>query len=388
MASKIQTVIFSKEKSPSGVNGGKGWTVDACKKWLAGHEMKHDKSDENEAGYRFRQFPPEDCKAGSFKTLTDNMPMGMAMVSCDTAKQAGVEDSSCDGYFEAMRAAQSAASERQPPDPGSSAEDASEGAHVWRAFLPEMKHLDIKNRRATHLISDSTIDRMGDIIEAEGWDVTDYLANPVVLADHRYSVFSIIGSAREVEKTREGLYATTEFGDHELGQAAFELVRSKLARAWSVGFKTRKAEFAMDGKKRGCEKCAAIVAKKRKEREVPDDEPLYVGGIHFHKQELLEYSLVAIPANPSAVMRSGVRGGRSILPLFEIRSAAEIDSLLRATEKANAGEPDQGSASLGTTVRRSHEDEVCDAILDAQARIRNSNLSARVWRAADEVRKR
>ena len=34
------------------------------------------------------------------------------------------------------------------------------------------------------VLSDATPDRMGDVIEAEGWDLTDFKNNPVALFNH------------------------------------------------------------------------------------------------------------------------------------------------------------------------------------------------------------
>jgi HK97 family phage prohead protease len=72
--SKVQTVIFSKRQ----------WTKEKAASWLGGHKFKSSKVDETENTYRFRQFDPEKCKAGSFVSLTQNMPAGVTMVACDT----------------------------------------------------------------------------------------------------------------------------------------------------------------------------------------------------------------------------------------------------------------------------------------------------------------
>src|SRR5262245_52573810 len=38
--------------------------------------------------------------------------------------------------------------------------------------------------RLLYVMSDATQDRYGDVIEAEGWDLTEFVKNPVALANH------------------------------------------------------------------------------------------------------------------------------------------------------------------------------------------------------------
>lgn len=77
---KVQSVIFSKEVGD--------WTAEKAKSWLDEHDMKSDKMDETEQSFRFRQFPPDRCKEGTIVTLTEDMPAGVSMVSCEVAEVA------------------------------------------------------------------------------------------------------------------------------------------------------------------------------------------------------------------------------------------------------------------------------------------------------------
>jgi len=86
MAQKLQTVIFSKNKSPSDVNSGNGWTHSAAASWLSEHDLKLSKTDETSGSFRFRQFDPSQCTEGSFKTLSENFPVGVAAVSCEAGE--------------------------------------------------------------------------------------------------------------------------------------------------------------------------------------------------------------------------------------------------------------------------------------------------------------
>lgn len=157
-------------------------------------------------------------------------------------------------------------------------------SEIHRAFCtPDIKAVDVKRREITHLISTSSIDRAGDIVEPSGADVANFMKNPVVLANHDYSIENIIGRATSIKIQSDGLTATTQFHDKGLGADAFELVNTGFARAWSIGFRPTEHESMKDDK--GSFK-----------------------GFRFTKWELLEYSLVAIPANPDAVSNAVQRG--------------------------------------------------------------------------------
>ena len=162
-------------------------------------------------------------------------------------------------------------------------------ATLYREIVPEIKDINEGRREITHLISTASVDRAGDIVDVGGWDVRNYRKNPVVLLDHDYSVANIIGRGRPFVEEK-GLYSTTTFGDHELGVTAWELARTRVVRSWSVGFRGIKSHRIKDGKSVECDVCEGI------------KDPGW--GTHFTKQELLEYSLVAIPMNQDVVMQS------------------------------------------------------------------------------------
>ena len=167
------------------------------------------------------------------------------------------------------------------------------------SFYPEVKAVDLEARTAEHIISTDSIDRSNDVIEQDGWDLTEYQKNPIVLADHSYKVDSIIGRAKTITIKQHSMHAVTEFHDFGIGAKAFELVQAGMARAWSVGFRGLDGHSIREGQKLKCKKCKATYSKLKGDREEDD---IFVVGRHFTKQRLYEYSLVAIPANPDAVM--------------------------------------------------------------------------------------
>jgi phage head maturation protease len=174
-----------------------------------------------------------------------------------------------------------------------------DGSLQHRCFLPEIKDLNVERRQATHLISSDAIDRAWDVLEPMGWDMKNFRRNPVVFADHRYSVFSIIGKSINQDMSPEGLYSTTQFAETPLGLDAWNLVEGGMARAWSVGFKPVQAHAVRKGLENKCAICAKIARRYRSNR---DDKEALPWSMHSEKHELWEYSLVGIPANPDIVM--------------------------------------------------------------------------------------
>jgi len=163
---------------------------------------------------------------------------------------------------------------------------------IRRSYVARDVKIDTDKREVTHLISDATLDRQGDVIDPRGWDLTEFKRNPVVLLDHDYRIEKIVARSTGVKANSRGLFARTKFADTGLGAQAFDLIRHGLARAWSVGFHASEAHSLEAGAHAKCEVCKRVA-------KTGDAKPW---GKHFVKQELVEYSLVAVPANPSAVL--------------------------------------------------------------------------------------
>lgn len=118
-------------------------------------------------------------------------------------------------------------------------------------------------------------DRQGDVIEPGGWQLDRYRANPVVLFAHDRSA-PPVARAQNVRVEGGRLRAEVQFAPTDSGAELEKLVRGGFMNGVSVGF-----------------------------RPLPDRvEILDSGGLHFLEQELLEISLVPVPANAEAVVSS------------------------------------------------------------------------------------
>ncbi len=151
--------------------------------------------------------------------------------------------------------------------------------------------IDLDRRRITHVISSGRLDRGNRIVEPAGWKLANFRKAPRVLADHDYSIERVIGTGHDLKvvdlpRIGEALVATTQFAEEGAGAVAFQLAVTGLVNTWSVGWIGLKSHRI--GEVEDCEACEAA-------KNVE-------WGRHFVTQELLEYSLVAIPANPDIVM--------------------------------------------------------------------------------------
>jgi len=128
------------------------------------------------------------------------------------------------------------------------------------------------------ILSDETIDRHGEVVTAAGWDLKLFKKNPIALLNH--SPHSIIGKWENVRvegKRLLGRLRLAAEGTSALVDEVRSLFDQKLIRAVSVGFVDREREPLTE-----------------------ESDPFW-GPFRYLKQELLEASLVAIPANPNAV---------------------------------------------------------------------------------------
>ena len=144
-----------------------------------------------------------------------------------------------------------------------------------------------KSRQISYLVSDETPDRVGDIIKVAGWDLSQYKSNPVILWAHDGSSVPPIGKASNVRRRYNGsprLTADVEFAPkeaYEFADTIYQLASRGFIKATSVGF-LPKETMEVDEKQRAKMKLGKY-------------------GQVFSKAELMEISVVSVPANPAAL---------------------------------------------------------------------------------------
>ncbi len=146
------------------------------------------------------------------------------------------------------------------------------------AFFPAEIKASADKRELQFTISTASVDRMGDTIDAKGWELDAYRKNPVVLWAHDNQSLPV-GKATRVWIEDGKLKATAEFtpeGMAKFNDTIFEMLKGGFLNAVSVGFLPKDYKFTEDADRRF--------------------------GIDFLKQELLEFSVVSVPANSEALI--------------------------------------------------------------------------------------
>lgn len=123
----------------------------------------------------------------------------------------------------------------------------------------------------TFVLSDGTVDRYGDVVDAKGWQLDWFRKNPIALFGHNHDF--PIGRWEDVRVEGDRLVARLRLAAEGTSARIDEirrLIEQGILKAVSVGFKA------------------------------VESEPMG-RGIRFIRQELLECSVVGVPANPAAL---------------------------------------------------------------------------------------
>jgi HK97 family phage prohead protease len=130
------------------------------------------------------------------------------------------------------------------------------------------------------------LDRYGERIDPLGWDFSQYVKNPVIQWAHRYDI-PAIGRAENIRVDENGLHGVLVFNDKAYDQFG-----------WSIGERVKYGII-----------CAGSVGFRVLEIEIPSAADSKDGtSLIFRKQELLEFSVCNVPANPFAMVKDIIRG--------------------------------------------------------------------------------
>jgi HK97 family phage prohead protease len=138
------------------------------------------------------------------------------------------------------------------------------------------------SRVVTFCFSDGSVDRVGDSIDPHGWDTAAFRANPVALWAHDSSS-PPIGRVLRTYISNERLMGDIEFASADVypfADQVYKLVTNRFINSVSVGFLPLEWKWA-------------------------EDDDRY--GINFQRQELLEISVVPVPANANALVQAAVK---------------------------------------------------------------------------------
>lgn len=202
-------------------------------------------------------------------------------------------------------------------------------ARVAHTFAAEVKAVEGDKRELQFTISTDSVDRMGDTIDVKGWKLDAYRKNPVVLWAHDNESLPV-GKATKVWIEDGKLKATAEFtpeGMARFNDTVFDMLKGGFLNAVSVGFMPEDYKFTESADRRF--------------------------GIDFLKQELLEFSVVSVPANSEALIENALAALASGRASDE-EATAMIEADIRpatAADLANAG-PDLSGLKQSETIAR------------------------------------
>ena len=179
--------------------------------------------------------------------------------------------------------------------------------------------------------STADVDRYGDIIEVEGWDLKNFKKNSPFLWAHNYQA-PPVGTVVKAFTDERGLICHTYFPtDEEIAvqgwpsniptpETVYRLYKIGSLKATSVGFAGLEREPITDQKNEGQQT-----------------------GWRYLKSELYELSAVPVPANPYAVIQQAVQKG--------VVTEKDVEPFLAAAEPEGEGDNGNHLAELREKVR-------------------------------------
>lgn len=165
---------------------------------------------------------------------------------------------------------------------------------------------DLGEREFEFLASDETPDSYGDIVKVEGWDLRRYKKNPIVLFNHRSDTPVGYSTKTFVDDTANALISRVKLADEgtsDFIDTLYKLMKQRIVRAMSVGFRATK------------------------DVEIRRDKDGNFLGLIFDGQELLENSIVSIPANPNSLSLAKSWGAKD----STLRRIVDPDALVQAS---------------------------------------------------------
>lgn len=184
-----------------------------------------------------------------------------------------------------------------------------------KLYTTKIKSIDEDNKSIRFRISDNSLDRYGEVVDQDSWDLKNFLKNPIGLWNHKsYDVQpeDVLGQWSDIVTEKDGTYATLTF-DTDINPKAltvFQQYVKRTLRCVSVGFIPHSLEW-------------------------DEDTPI------LKDNELLEVSCVPIPANANAVALALKEGSLNRKDAqWMLRSMAEASTNLE--EQLNKNAPADG----------------------------------------------
>lgn len=174
----------------------------------------------------------------------------------------------------------------------------NKNARAQDSLQLELKEFDEADRSFTAIASVESPDRAGDVISVKGWKLENYRKNPVLLSHHDLYSPPVGKAVRTPWVSGKQLLFRPKFSStNPQADLLFGLFKEKMLKGFSVGF-------------------LPIRFEKIKDKKGSSDRMSFHDPIFYKEQELLEISVVAIPAHQDALaeIRGFVRRGMLAVP--------------------------------------------------------------------------
>jgi len=163
---------------------------------------------------------------------------------------------------------------------------------MYRKLLPDVTFsidaASLKDRQIRVKAASGKTDRTGDIVKVDGIDLTAYMKNPIVLWGHDHYGLPV-AKAVQIEKgsSLDMVFQFPTKEEYAFADTVYKLVKGKYINGVSIGARVKEAEWITDTDGR-------------------------VIGRKFISLELLEVSIVPIPADSKALITAVKSGAASI----------------------------------------------------------------------------
>lgn len=189
-----------------------------------------------------------------------------------------------------------------------------------KSYEAEIKADDDEEGTFTATITTGAIDRDHEIIVAKGISFENFLKRPTVLFGHDHTGLPI-GKALWVKSARGGkIIAKVRVAPTEFAQEVLELIKGGFLGAVSIGFRPT-------GEKSGPPKPEEV----KKNPDWADARWIY------REVELLEFSVVNVPANPEALITAVGKGAVSLSKemsdVLSIDMSSPVQTIMRLEQE-------------------------------------------------------
>ena len=202
-------------------------------------------------------------------------------------------------------------------------------------FYPDKPKKEMKPRTVYARISTTSIDRDGDVLLPSGLDLGAYRKNPIVLLNHKDGGLPI-GKALSVKRDSGGVIAAVQFAERPAGlpdavewvpDTVFDLFQQGVLKGFSVGF----------------------IPKEMREPTEKDMRKFGDGVKNIiSKWELLEFSVVNVPANEDALVVQVAKSHKWLADAWGIdcESCGQTGDLVEASGSTRRWKCDAGVPRL------------------------------------------